>query len=55
MAELEEVYNGAGEVTDRAFKKAREAIADISEYNFTDEEIEKLLPEYLRRTFNTEK
>lgn len=48
LAELEETLGSAEEVSEEAMRKARSAIDSKNEYSISDEEIEKLLPEYLR-------
>lgn len=49
LAELEEALGSAEEVSEKAMRKAKSAIDSKNEYSIRDEEIEKLLPEYLRK------
>lgn len=46
---IHEIYQGAPNTTDRAVAKAGKAINDNKDGVYTDEEIDKLLPEALKR------
>lgn len=49
LDDLHAVYTGAPSTTFKAYKKAQEAIQEYDEMSFSDEEIDKLLPDALKK------
>lgn len=49
LAELHSVYSGAPSTTYQAYKKAQEALKQLEDMTFSDEEIDAFLPKELKR------
>lgn len=49
LEELHSVYSGAPSTTYQAYKKAQEALKQLEDMTFSDEEIDKFLPKELKK------
>jgi hypothetical protein len=47
---LHSIYAGAPSTNFKAYKKAQDALKNMEDMTFSDEEIDKFLPRELRRT-----
>ena len=49
LMELHAIYSGAPSTTDKAYKKAQEALKQLEDMTFSDEEIDAFLPKELKK------
>lgn len=50
LEDLHSIYSGAPSTNFKAYKKAQDALKNMEDMTFSDEEIDKFLPKELRRT-----